>query len=277
MTTLDFYLKKWRLSDPVLIADTRTSAVYAVVYEHREKAVLKLLTEIGISDERAGALALNVLDGRGTVKIFEHTNDAHLLEHVDGRSLEQCLLQNQSDELATTILIDVFRAIQEADYKSEEAQNLPTLESRFRSLLGDLERFRSLHCFSLLKKAKAVAKKLLEQVSSKRILHGDLHHGNILESSQRGWIAIDPKGLYGDPLYDLANLFLNPMPMPRIANDEGRFHNRLELVRSLLNVDASLMTEWIFAHACLSACWSIDDGDDCAHALQIARIAESII
>ena len=251
--------------------------MYTVEDRRNQKAILKLLTETGISDERSGALALNVLDGRGTVKIFEYTNDAHLLEFVDGRSLEQSLLQDMSDEFATKILIDVFRAIQEADYKCDEAQHLPKLESRFRALLGDLERFRALPCFSLLKKARAIATKLLEPVSSKRILHGDLHHGNILESSQRGWIAIDPKGLYGDPLYDLANLFLNPLLMPHIATDEGKFYDRLELVHSLLNVDASLMTEWIFAHACLSACWSIDDGDDCAHALQIARIAESIV
>ena len=29
------------------------------------------------------------------------------------------------------------------------------------------------------------------------LLHGDLHHGNILFDDARGWIAIDPKGLVG--------------------------------------------------------------------------------
>lgn len=29
-------------------------------------------------------------------------------------------------------------------------------------------------------------------------LHGDLHHGNVLDFGASGWLAIDPKGLKGE-------------------------------------------------------------------------------
>lgn len=42
------------------------------------------------------------------------------------------------------------------------------------------------------------------------LLHGDLHFENIL-SSQRGWLAIDPKGIVGDPAWELAPLLFNEL------------------------------------------------------------------
>ncbi|MFB6724436.1 aminoglycoside phosphotransferase family protein [Kribbella sp. NPDC056345] len=34
------------------------------------------------------------------------------------------------------------------------------------------------------------------------LIHGDLHHRNILSADREPWLAIDPKGLIGDPAYD---------------------------------------------------------------------------
>ena len=42
------------------------------------------------------------------------------------------------------------------------------------------------------------------------LLHGDLHHENIMHGP-RGWLAIDPKGVLGDPGFDAANMFYNPL------------------------------------------------------------------
>lgn len=37
-------------------------------------------------------------------------------------------------------------------------------------------------------------------------LHGDIYHGNVLDFGERGWLAIDPKGLKGERGFDYANL-----------------------------------------------------------------------
>ena len=36
--------------------------------------------------------------------------------------------------------------------------------------------------------------RLCASQSRPRLLHGDLHHYNVLPDSERGWLAIDPKG-----------------------------------------------------------------------------------
>src|SRR6266567_6137524 len=34
------------------------------------------------------------------------------------------------------------------------------------------------------------------------LVHGDLHHDNVLSSARAGWLAIDPKGVAAEPAYE---------------------------------------------------------------------------
>ena len=43
------------------------------------------------------------------------------------------------------------------------------------------------------------------------LVHGDFHHHNILRSA-RGWLAIDPKPMLGEPEYDVPSFLWNPLP-----------------------------------------------------------------
>lgn len=57
--------------------------------------------------------------------------------------------------------------------------------------------------------------------SSPLTTHGDLHHDNIMHGS-RGSLAIDPKGVYGDPAFDAANVFYNPLDRDDLCLDAAR-------------------------------------------------------
>lgn len=43
------------------------------------------------------------------------------------------------------------------------------------------------------------------------MLHVDLHHDNILQNGNE-WLVIDPKGVVGEPAYEVAAFIHNPMP-----------------------------------------------------------------
>ena len=65
------------------------------------------------------------------------------------------------------------------------------------------------------------------------MLHGDLHHDNVLDFGERGWLAIDPKRLLGERGFDFANIFTNPDladPTRPVATEPGRFGRRLEVI-----------------------------------------------
>ena len=91
------------------------------------------------------------------------------------------------------------------------------------------------------------------------MLHGDIHHGNILDFGPRGWLAIDPKGLIGERGFDYANLFCNPEA--EIATAPGRLVRQVEVVVEAAGMERQRLLKWIVAYAGLSAAWFFEDGE----------------
>ena len=101
-----------------------------------------------------------------------------------------------------------------------------------------------------------------ELVNSQRrtmLLHGDLQHYNVLFDNERGWIAIDPKGVVGELEYELCALLRNPMELPAFINPET-IKRRLEILTTALQLDYSRALRWSYAQSILSAFWDIEDG-----------------
>ncbi|MFC5602286.1 aminoglycoside phosphotransferase family protein [Sporosarcina koreensis] len=91
------------------------------------------------------------------------------------------------------------------------------------------------------------------------LLHGDLHHENILFSNERGWLAIDPKGVGGDPYFDVVSFMINHLftkPDP-----EALLKLRVELICELLQFDRERFLKAAVAMSTLYACWSVEDKD----------------
>ena len=110
------------------------------------------------------------------------------------------------------------------------------------------------------------------------VLHGDLHHNNVLDFGARGWLAIDPKHLIGDRAFDYANIFTNPdldHPQWPVATIPERFARRLEIVTDAAKIERTRMLRWILAWTGLSAAWYLDDGDPAEVDLRVAEFASA--
>jgi streptomycin 6-kinase len=92
------------------------------------------------------------------------------------------------------------------------------------------------------------------------VLHGDVHHGNVLDFGARGWLAIDPKGLIGERGFDFANIFCNPDV--EIATAPGRLARQVAVVSEAARIERPRLLQWILAYAGLSAAWHLDAGDE---------------
>jgi streptomycin 6-kinase len=62
-----------------------------------------------------------------------------------------------------------------------------------------------------LQKARLLRDDLLKTLDKEVLLHGDLHHDNILQNGD-DWMVIDPKGMIGDPAFEIAAFIRNPIP-----------------------------------------------------------------
>lgn len=267
MSSLDSYLQKWSLSEPCLLAQTVTSHVYTVSFEDAT-VVLKLLTPLGIKDERNGAVALQHFNGNGAVRLLNHDDGAHLLEYVAGDDLIP-MVKRGDDVQATQIIAATIKQLH--TQPSEIPSTLTPLKYWFRGLILKAKQDEA---DSILRHGACVAEQLLASPQEECVLHGDIHHENIRHSEERGWLLIDPKGLYGERTYDVANTFCNPMGFPEIVENETRLLNTARIFSDVLAIDEQRILAFVFAYACLSAAWSLEAGQDASRALSIAVLVE---
>jgi streptomycin 6-kinase len=89
------------------------------------------------------------------------------------------------------------------------------------------------------------------------MLHGDLHHDNVL-SSERGWLAIDPHGVLGEPPYEAAPFLRNGLddetPLRPVLD------RRVAILAEAYGVDRDRVRGWGRAHNVVSVIWSHQDG-----------------
>jgi streptomycin 6-kinase len=109
------------------------------------------------------------------------------------------------------------------------------------------------------------------------LLHGDLHHDNIVSSSSArgGWVAIDPEGLCGDPGYDVAAMVFNPMPWVAEVDDvDALARRRLGQLAAHLRMDEERLRAWAFVKAVLAEVWFVED-EGAAHGVPL-RVAAAL-
>ncbi len=163
-----------------------------------------------------------------------------------------------SDTAATDIIASVVRQMHTAAPAAHPVELLP-LPAHFQALFSQAETAPA-SLQEQLRWCAGIAVPLIENQADIRPLHGDLHHENILSGGGRGWLAIDPQGLVGDPAYDVANVFGNPDgAFPDIVSPD-RISSLLRTFAPVIGCSEEKILRYAIAHAGLSISWSIEDG-----------------
>ena len=103
---------------------------------------------------------------------------------------------------------------------------------------------------------------LLSTLEKPILLHGDLHHYNIV-SHEDSWVAIDPMGIIGDQAFETAVFIRNPIPL-LLNHPESHsiITHRIELFSQILEIKASRIVQWCFVQAVLAWVWAIEDNGE---------------
>lgn len=257
--------RRWRVTVDLSI-DTASSTI-AYARRGDEPVVLKVVKQPG--DEWRSGDVLRAFDGRGMVRVFEHVDGAVLLERLDPASPLVDLAQRGDDEMATAILCDVIRAM--------EPRAAPAWCPTVRDWAKGFGRYMTSGdrriAPNLVARAERCFRTLCDSQREPRLLHGDLHHSNVLFDRDRGWVAIDPKGVIGEPEYEVGAALRNPVECPELIGDRVILERRLTMYVSRLVLDRQRVIGWGFAQAVLSAIWDVEDGhvvDDASSALGLA-------
>ena len=268
--SLQHYLQAWDLTDPQPIAETATSHVYTVRAQG-ETVVLKILTAVG-AEEQHGAVALRWFDGRGAVRLLRHDAGAHLLEYVAGNDLVP-LVQRGDDEAATRIIASVLNQLHSVPQPASPDGLMP-MRRRFQSLFAQAAQDEQTGRDTIYYRAVPLVESLLTNPLDERVLHGDMHHENIRYHAERGWLAFDPKGLYGERTFDAANTLCNPIAVPELITNETRLLRNAAILAEAMHIPLPRVLAYTFAYACLSAVWFLEDGVDPGSTLWVAETLE---
>lgn len=266
---IEKYIGLWGLSCAELIVSTKSSTLYKVRYDDHH-AVLKVFTALGKQFESQSMRFLHGAQGRGSIKILQSSADALLLEHASSAKLSDLVKAGENKE-ATHIICDTLDQLHS---ETNRWNGLANLEEHFKSLF---ERAKHHGAGPVFKRAAAIATELITSEQNKFVLHGDVHHTNILKSADRGWLAIDPQPLFGERTYDVANTFFNPDDCPEIVESADRMLEMAEIYSQRLKVDRMRILKFAYAHGGLSMSWQLDCHDNPARRMRITKILDKVI
>lgn len=263
--------KRWGLTADGAACATASSVLQPVRSAGRP-AYLKLAT---VPEEAAGARVLRWWAGRGAADVLAACDDTLLLERAVGDGDLSALARSgvEGDDEATRILCRVASALHRVDDRPRP-EGIVDLRSWFRELFEHADAHPLTHA-GLFPRAATMAESLLTSPLGDVVLHGDVHHGNVLDFGERGWLAIDPKSLHGDPAFDFANILCNPDLAT--ATRPGRMDRTLRVIAEETGVEEERMLRWTLAWAGLSAAWSEGSGDDAGVAVAVGMRAAALL
>jgi streptomycin 6-kinase len=244
------------------------SSVISFVSRAGQSLVLKLIKQPG--DEWNAGAVLKAFDGRGVVRVYEHTGGAMLLERLrPGTSLSQM----NNDEEAAAIIAHVMKQMSPRDVPAD----CPTVSDWGKGFTRYLASGDRSIARDLVESAQTVFADLCASQTNVRLLHGDLHHYNILADVNRGWVAIDPKGVVGELEYEVGAVLRNPFEQPELFLSRPVVERRLKQFVTILNLDYERTVAWGFAQAVLSAIWQVEDGREQSHHIELAEMLQPLV
>ncbi|MBJ8676110.1 MULTISPECIES: aminoglycoside phosphotransferase family protein [Citrobacter] len=261
------WLNRWGLTPDGEPFETHTSQLLpVVVVKNGQKAILKITDD---DSERIGCELMVWWNGNGAAKVLAHAVGAILLERATGTGSLADMSWTGNDAQACRIICHAASRLHLSRNASTPA--LTPLHHWFRDLAPAAKKHGG-----ILTRCDSVANVLLSSPHDEVVLHGDLHHGNILDFGTRGWLAIDPKGLVGERGFDYANIFTNPdlaEPTRSVAILPERFTQRVNIVSEIARIERLRLLMWIVAWCGLSSVWFLQEGDSATVPLRIAELA----
>ncbi len=259
--TLEKFCQRWRLTLLPPFEQLSYNFVVPVRLEDGREAVLKL----GIPNPElvSEIEALRIYAGHGVARLLEAdaAEGALLIERLQPGQAVSMLDDEQSTCIAAQIMQQFCRPV-------PSKHNLRSVE---QWALG-ITRLRKQHPNGnssipshLIDKAESLFSELIASASPLVVLHGDLHHWNILSAQRQSWLAIDPKGVVGEPAFEIAAWMHNPMPwLLEHPSPRRVLARRLDQFREILQIDRQRLWGWSLAQTVLSACWCLEDKAGCS-------------
>lgn len=271
---LQKYAELWHLTNLTPMPNLSYNYVCAGLQGDRPVILKLAIDQEGLRREIA---VLRLFHTVGGVEVLGSTPDAVLMKRaLPGGNLKRFFPHN--DKEAVQIFCDVVKRLHQLP-KSWSAINLPHMRD-WLSLLDQSWPIPE----SALQLARNLRDELFRTTDVEIILHGDLHHENILQDNDH-WVIIDPKGVIGDPIFELAAFLRNPIRISAQSSERaqdtclldvsdpiGITRNRIVYISQALSLPFRRIAQASYVQAILSWVWAIQNQGDKGFFQELSQI-----
>jgi len=264
--TVRILMDCWKLSNLLPVTNMSFNYVAKAICNHNQSVILK----IGFDKKVIAAEkhALIYFDGNASIRIIDYHEEynALLLEQaIPGTSLKA--LYPAKDKFVIDCYGDTVQKLHHKPLVNKHG---------FRHIndwLKILDEFKSDQLSRhLLERAIYLKNMLLNSLEKEVVLHGDLHHDNVLKN-ENSWLTIDPKGIIGETAFEVAAFdFIHDSEITDTLEVRELFLSRIKAVAAKSNVNAERLKNWVFVRLILSAVWYIEDNGDPGLVIRLADI-----
>lgn len=264
---LDYAVKQFQLTDMTIIYEQQSRTIYRAHSAEWGNVIVKI--NDSVATLRNEYTMLHRLQGNGCCKVYVFDEERGIL--IEERLCPGIVLREERNpENRIRIFATVFSQIH--SYMPENTEYPTYLDwlgkaDKFcREQVAEQEIKEDMH------KAYEIGCELFDKYQERILLHGDLHHDNILQNETGGYSMIDPKGVVGPEIFDVPRFLLNEFDYAEESAARIHIGKMLELVVEIMGYDRQDIKKLLFMETVLANVWSLEDGEPVdRHLIQVTR------
>ena len=253
---------KWSLTLGSPTVEIKVNYIAYVELGTGEKAVLK----VGFphDDFSAEMEALAIYEGRGINRLIDCDKalNAMLLERLrPGKMLDSVETAGERSEITARILQELHATPPPSNHTLPHFMDW--IQGAFDDARSCKDPERARGYIEQIPRVESMMGILMEPEEPQMLLHGDLHHWNILSDADRGWMAIDPKGVMGASCLDVGRFINNAMGFGQTAAEKREILREAVMVFSdVLGENEERMFAGAFCDKIMGSSWGLKQKPD---------------
>lgn len=248
---IDYAIKKWKLGHLEVIYNHPTKGVFSAQSMNFGHVILKVNQHI--AQLKSEYQMLSQLSGHHSCKIYAFDESAGLL--LEERIFPGTVLRREASlEKRIQIFLQVFHEI-----------HRPTDSgATYLNWLEQIYEYCTRHQMAedMASRAHLFCAEMFEKYPDRVLLHGDLHHDNLLLRTDGSYAMIDPKGIVGPAIMDLPRFILNELDTEHTCPDRQHIEEVIRLLGKQSGYPAADIRKLFYMETVLANIWCLEDGEE---------------
>ena len=238
------YKDLWELSEVTFQSSlSNNSLIFYAFSKQYGNVILKILFNSEFDEDLKEITSLIQFQGENFCKLHAYSleDKVYIMERI---TPADTLYESASRDERIKIIGNIYKALHSPDLPNSI---FPTYSEWFDAAKkGTKERTDCEELHPYLEYAECMLKDICRQYARNVLLHGDLHHENILKNENGSYTVIDPKGVIGDPVFDLSRFILDEFRDNLISEPKESILDFVKKLGDSVNIPFGILLRCLF-------------------------------